>query len=60
MHGEPDCYGLIVKYKHAQWGAAWCWSLTMPRGGKEVARGWASAWYTAKREVESAVVENWG
>lgn len=60
LMGEPDCHAYVVHYLSAikgMYGGAWCWILTMPRGGREVARGWASAAHTAKRQVEAAVVE---
>jgi hypothetical protein len=59
MFGEPDCFGLIMRYQHKCYGGAWCWTLSMPRGGKDVARGWARDPHTAKRQVETAVKEHW-
>lgn len=60
--GEPDCFGMIQKFKpiSARYPSnRYCWYLVMPRGGKEVARGWATKHHEAKRQVERAIDELW-
>jgi hypothetical protein len=59
LGGSPDCFAYIIRYQNKKWGAVWCWILTMPRGGREVAHGFARASYIAKREVEAAIAEHW-
>ena len=61
LFGEPDCFAYMMRYVTPAYpeSPAWCWTLTMPRGGHEVARGWASAAHTAKGQVEAAIEEHW-
>lgn len=60
LMGNPDCYAYIIRYWSERYkDSAWCWTLTMPRGGRESARGWASAPHLAKRQVERAIQEHW-
>jgi hypothetical protein len=63
LMGEPDAFAYIVRYDgpvKGIYGSRWCWSLTMPRGGRETARGWDTAAYRAKRQVEAYIEEHWG
>ncbi len=58
--GDPDCFAYMIRYWSNHWkSAAWCWILTMPRGGRETARGWASSAHLAKRQVEAKIKELW-
>ncbi len=61
LMGEPDCFAYMMLYRNTTFNSstAWCWTLTMPRGGKEVARGWGTAAHRAKRQVEAAIEANW-
>ncbi len=60
LAGDPDCFAYVIRYWSQRWkSSAWCWTLTMPRGGAETARGWASAPHTAKRQVEAYIEDRW-
>jgi hypothetical protein len=59
--GEPDCYAYITRYENHDINdtAVWAWTLTMPRGGRELARGWDTMPHKAKRQVEAAIEHFW-
>jgi len=60
LMGDPDCHAYVLRHEASRgYGPAWCWSLTMPRGGKETARGWDHSPHAAKRQVEAAIQEFW-
>lgn len=56
--GEPDFFAYMIRHQGGVWGGqAWCWILTMPRGGRQTAKGWATSAHEAKREVEAKILE---
>ena len=56
--GEPDAFAYIIRYWSEKWkSSVWCWRLTMPRGGRETARGFGSNPHEAKRQVEAKIRE---
>ncbi len=60
LMGDPDAFAYVVRHESPiknVYGGAWCWILTMPRGGREVARSWASSPHEAKLQVEAAIRE---
>jgi len=61
LMGEPDAHVYIIRYWNETYkSAAWCWSLTMPRGSVgETANGWASNPHDAKRQAEDYIQEHW-